>query len=162
MTTQMKIAEATIVEEQERAQEWFVFTENRAAVIAALEQGECDGILPAARGFMDGFAEFCLRAGVLDAFAEFRDRRARSSIPMFFFCKILVHRCLFQFSRLQPMERTLFRSSYILHSAPTGVQCAADRRRFLWKGLPRLGVSQSLSLNGDFRQTDLTRFWCMS
>ena len=114
MTTQMKTAEATIVKEQERAQEWFVFTENRAAVIAALEQGECDGILPAARGFMDGFAEFCLRAGVLDAFADFRDRRARSSIPMFFFCNILVHRCLFQFSRLQPMERTLFRSPYIL------------------------------------------------
>ncbi len=33
----------------------------------SLEEGRCAGILPAARGFLEGFAEFCLRAGVVSA-----------------------------------------------------------------------------------------------
>jgi hypothetical protein len=110
MTTQvpdLSVAEA-------REQEWFIFTENRAAVIAALEAGQCDGILPAARSFLDGFAEFCLQAKVLEAFANFPDRRARRSIPMFFFCNTLVYRPLWRLPRLQPIQRTLFRSPYIL------------------------------------------------
>ena len=98
----------------EREQEWFVFVENREAVIAALQEGRCDGILPAARGFLDGFAEFCLRAGVLQAFEAFPDRRARRNIPMFFFCNTLVHRPLWKLPRLQPIQDTLFRSPYIL------------------------------------------------
>lgn len=73
-------------------QDWRVFTENREAVIEQLEQGHCDGILPAARGFLDGFAEFLLHAGILDCFAAFPDRRARRSIAVFFFCHTLVYR----------------------------------------------------------------------
>ncbi len=99
---------------EEREQEWFVFVENREAVIAALEAGRCDGILPAARSFLDGFAEFCLRAGVLQAFETFPDQRTRRSIPMFFFCNTLVHRPLWHLPRLRPIEHTLFRSPYIL------------------------------------------------
>ena len=95
-------------------QDWRVFTENREAVIEQLEQGRCDGILPAARGFLDGFAEFLLRAGILDCFAAFPDRRARRTIGIFFFCHTLVYRPLFQLKRLAPIERTLFRSPYIL------------------------------------------------
>lgn len=98
----------------QREREWYIFTENREAVIAQLKQGECDGILPAARGFVDGFAEFCLEAEVLEAFASFRDPRARRSIPMFFFCNTLVCRPLFQLPRLKPVEHTLFRSPYIM------------------------------------------------
>lgn len=98
----------------EREQEWFIFKENREAVIAALEKGRCDGILPAARSFLDGFAEFCLDAGVLDAFDAFPDRRLRRSIPIFFFCNTLVYKPLFHLPRLKPIERTLFRSPYIL------------------------------------------------
>ena len=97
-----------------REETWRIFLENRDAVIAALERGECDGILPAARGFLDGFAEFCLNAGVLACFEAFPDRRARRSIPMFFFCHTLVYRPLFQLTRLVPIERVLFRSPYIL------------------------------------------------
>jgi hypothetical protein len=97
-----------------REQEWFIFTENRAAVVDALERGECDGILPAARGFVDGFAEFCLESGVLSALDTFPDPRERRSIPMFFFCNTLIYRPLFQLQRLAPIERTLFRSPYIL------------------------------------------------
>jgi len=99
---------------EEKKREWFIFTENREEVIAALEEGRCDGVLPAARGFLDGFAEFCLEAKVLEAFEGFRDRRARRSIPMFFFCNTLVYRPLFHLPRLQVIERTLFRSPYIL------------------------------------------------
>lgn len=97
-----------------REEEWFIFTENREAVVAALQKGECDGILPAARGFLDGFAEFCLQAGVLSAFEAFPDRRARRSIPMFFFCNTLVHRPLFHLPRLKPIQQTLFRSPHIM------------------------------------------------
>jgi len=38
---------------------WQVFIENREAVIAALERGECAGILPAARGFLESLQDFC-------------------------------------------------------------------------------------------------------
>ena len=97
---------------QER--EWYIFVGNREEVIAALERGECDGILPAARGFVDGFAEFCLEAGVLECFEAFPDQRARRSIPMFFFCHTLVYLPLFKLQRLAPIEKSLFRSPYIL------------------------------------------------
>lgn len=97
-----------------KEQDWRVFTENREAVIEQLKQGHCDGILPAARGFLDGFAEFLLRAGILDCFEAFPDRRARRTIAVFFFCHTLVYRPLFQLKRLAPIERTLFRSPYIL------------------------------------------------
>ena len=95
-------------------QTWRVFTENREAVIEQLEQGRCDGILPAARGFLDGFAEFLLRAGILDCFRAFPDRRERRTVAIFFFCHSLVYRPLFHLKRLAPIERTLFRSTYIL------------------------------------------------
>ena len=94
--------------------EWRVFVENREEVIQALERGECDVILPAARGFLDGFAGFLSEAGILSAMAEFPDLRQRRSIPMFFFCNTLVYRPLFHLPRLAPIERTLFRSPYIL------------------------------------------------
>ena len=97
-----------------REQAWHIFIENREAVIAALERGECDGILPAARGFLDGFAEFCLDTGVVRCFEAFPDRRARRTIPMFFFCHTLIYRPLFKLTRLAPIEKVLFRSPYIL------------------------------------------------
>jgi hypothetical protein len=93
---------------------WQIFVENREAVISALERGECAGILPAARGFLDGFAEFLLDAGVLVVLEEFPDHRQRRTIPMFFFCNTLVYRPLFHLERMAPIERTLFRSPYIL------------------------------------------------
>jgi len=99
---------------EEHEREWYIFTQNREAVLEALQRGECDGILPAARGFLDGFAEWCLAAGVLQVFEGFTDRRARRSIPMFFFCNTLIHRPLFHLPGVAAIERTLFRSPYIL------------------------------------------------
>ena len=100
---------------KDRKREWQVFIENRDEVIQALERGECDGILPAARGFLDGFAGFLLEAGILEVLEQFPDRRQRRSIPIFFFCHTLIYRPLFRLKRLAPIERTLFRSPYILH-----------------------------------------------
>lgn len=114
MSIQPQLAERERAPNREPEEEWYIFRENREAVLKALEEGQCDGILPAARGFLDGFAEFCLDAGVLEVFATFRDRRARRSIPMFFFCNTLVYRPLFHLARLKPIERTLFRSPYIM------------------------------------------------
>jgi hypothetical protein len=98
----------------EHQKEWQIFTENRGAVIESLKAGECEGILPAARGFLDGFAEFLFEAGILEAFAAFPDERQRRTIPIFFFCHTLIYRPLFGLKRLAPIERTLFRSAYIL------------------------------------------------
>jgi Transposase DDE domain. len=96
------------------AQEWRIFVENRAAVIAALERGEVDGMLPAARGFLDGFAEFLLENQVMQTLAEFKDPRARRNIPMVFFCTALVYKPLFQLRSLGQIGSVLFRSPYIL------------------------------------------------
>ena len=98
----------------EHQQAWQIFVENREAVVAALERGECAGILPAVRGFLDGFAGFLLEGGVLELLEEFPDHRQRRTIPMFFFCHTLVYRPLFRLERIAPIERTLFRSPYIL------------------------------------------------
>ena len=101
---------------------WQIFLENRAEVIAALQRGECHGILPAARGFLDGFAEFLLVAGVLAVWERFPDPRLRRSIPIFFFCNTLVHGILFGLRRLAPMGRVLFRSPYILRQLAFNAQ----------------------------------------
>lgn len=98
----------------EHQKAWQIFIENREAVVEALKRGECDGILPAARGFLDGFAEFLLEAGILAEFERFPDARQRRTIPIFFFCHTLVYRPLFRLKRLAPIEKTLFRSAYIL------------------------------------------------
>lgn len=98
----------------EHRRAWQIFVENREAVVAALQRGECAGILPAVSGFLDGFAGFLLEAGVLAVLEEFPDHRQRRTIPMFFFCHTLVYRPLFRLERIAPIERTLFRSPYIL------------------------------------------------
>lgn len=94
---------------------WRIFVENRAAVLAALERGEVDGLLPAARGFLDGFAEFLLENQVLATLAQFNDPRARRSIPMVLLCTALVYKPLFQLRSLEQIGSILFRSPYILH-----------------------------------------------
>lgn len=98
----------------EHQRQWFIFIENREAVIEALRQGECDGILPAARGFLDGFASFLLSHGLIEVFETFPDPRARRSISVVFFCQSLLYRPLFQLPSLQAVGNVLFRSPYVL------------------------------------------------
>jgi len=59
----------------DRKSEWHIFVENRDRVVQALQRGECDGVLPAARGFLDGFAGFLLETGILAAPEQFPDCR---------------------------------------------------------------------------------------
>jgi len=99
---------------KERQRQWFIFVENRQAVIEALTRGECDGLLPAARSFLDGFAGFLLNHGIMAVFEAFPEQRARQSIPVVFFCGSLLYRPLFQLPSLQAVGDVLFRSPYIL------------------------------------------------
>jgi hypothetical protein len=93
---------------------WSRVTEDRDAVIAALKRGECDGLVPAAGEFMDGFAEFLDDHGVLRFFEEFPDGRARRSIGPEFFCNTLLHKALFRLPSLAQIGPVLFHSPDVL------------------------------------------------
>jgi hypothetical protein len=74
-----------------RRDQWQVFTANRQAVIEQLEQGVCDGILPAASSIIDGYAGFCLQHGVLSLLSSLADPRARRTVAVGFFCNTLLY-----------------------------------------------------------------------
>jgi len=92
------------------AESWQLVLENREEVIAALERGECEGILPAASGIFDDFASFCTEIGLLEILAELPDARERRSIPACFFGNILIHKALFRIPTLTQAARVLFHS----------------------------------------------------
>lgn len=96
--------------------EWVLLVENREAVLSALERGETDGILPAASGFMDRFAQFLLKAGIPKAFDEFPDHRKRSWIAPFFFCNVLLHKSLFRLGSLSSIGPFLFSSPDVMRT----------------------------------------------
>lgn len=87
-----------------------MLTENPEEVLAALERGESDGILPAVSGVMDRFAKFLSSSGIpsiLDGFADYRSRR---SIAPFLFCNLLLHKSLFDIDSLSRIGPFLFSS----------------------------------------------------
>lgn len=91
-----------------------LLSENRDAVVSALERGDTDGILPAASGVMDRFAKFLLSIGIppiLDGFADYRKRR---SIAPFLFCNLLLHKALFRLDSLSRIGPFLFSSPDVL------------------------------------------------
>lgn len=102
--------------DQETRDSWALFVENREAVIAALREARCEAILPAAHTFLDGFAAFLLRHGLLDRLRSLPDHRDRVSIPAFLFCMTLLHLPLFRLQHLVDIENVLFRSPFILRS----------------------------------------------
>ena len=93
---------------------WSLVTQDRDAVIAALQRGECDGLVPAASEFMDGFAEFLHDHGILGFFERFPDGRARRSIGPEFFCNTLLHKALFRLPSLAQIGPVLFHSPDVL------------------------------------------------
>ena len=95
-------------------QPWHIFWENRAAVLEALKRGHCDGILPAARGFFDHFAQFLDEHNILLHLEDFPDQRQRRSIPAFFFCHSLLYKPLLQIERLNHLPDVLFRSPQVM------------------------------------------------
>lgn len=99
-----------------QAGEWVLLSENKDAVLSALERGETDGILPAASGVMDSFAEFLLSTGIpriLDGFADYRKRK---SISPFLFCNLLLHKALFRLDSLSQIGPFLFSSPEVLRA----------------------------------------------
>jgi hypothetical protein len=96
--------------------EWILLVENPEAVLWALERGETDGILPAASGFMDRFAQFLLKAGIPKAFDEFPDHRKRRWIAPFFFCNVLLHKSLFRLTSLSSIGPFLFSSPDVMRT----------------------------------------------
>ena len=93
---------------------WTLVTHDREAVLAALRRGECDGLLPAACGFMDEFAGFLNDKGIMDLLNEFPDPRTRRSIAAAFFCIVLMHKALFRIDSLRKIGAVLFQSPDIL------------------------------------------------
>ncbi len=96
------------------ADNWELVVENREAVIAALERGECEGILPAAEDFLDEFADFCLEIDLPALLEKLPDPRERRSIPACFFGNLLVYKALLRLTSLQQATRVLFRSPAVL------------------------------------------------
>ena len=93
---------------------WSLVTEDRATVLAALARGECDGLIPAASGFMDEFAGFLHEHGIWRHFEQFADPRDRHSIGVAFFCNVLLHKCLFRLDHLSDIGPVLFHSPDVL------------------------------------------------
>lgn len=104
------------------ADNWELVVENRAAVIAALERGECEGLLPAAEDFPDDFADFCLE---IDPLRPPRTASRSPRTPLYsacFFGNLLLYKALLRIPSLQQATRVLFRSRAVLR-----------RRGFNWR-----------------------------
>jgi hypothetical protein len=97
-----------------RREQWQLVLEDREAVIAALERGECDGILPAACGWLDEFGQFCVHSNVPALLALLPDARARCSIPAALLGTVLLYKQLLRIPSLAQMGRVLFRSPALL------------------------------------------------
>lgn len=105
---------------------WTIVRHDQEAVLAALHRGECDGILPAASEFMDGFAGFLDEQGVLGLLDEFPDHRQRRSIAAAFFCTTLLHKALFRIDSLSRVGSVLFQSPDVLRKLGFNVRQIND------------------------------------
>lgn len=94
--------------------DWVLVSENREAVLSALERGESDGIVPAASAAMDRFAKLLDSSGILRVLGGFADYRSRASIPAFLFCNLLLHKAIFRLESLSRIGPFLFCSPDVL------------------------------------------------
>lgn len=83
-------------------------------MVAALQRGECDGIVPAACGWLDEFGCFCVESRVPELLARLPDARARCSIPAALFGTVLLYKQLLRIPSFAQMGRVLFRSPALL------------------------------------------------
>jgi hypothetical protein len=93
-----------------------LLSENREAVLSALEKGETDGILPAASGVMDRFARLTLELNLPAILDTFPDHRKRKWIPPFLFCNVLLHKSLFRLDSLSSVGPFLFSSPDVMRA----------------------------------------------
>ena len=106
--------EAVVVGTSCQAGDWVLLTENPNVVLAALRRGETDGIVPAASGFMDRFAEFMIELGIPHILDKFPDHRKRKWITPFLFCNVMLHKAIFRLGSLSGIGPFLFSSPAVL------------------------------------------------
>ena len=99
-----------------QAGDWVLLTENPKAVLSALKRGETDGIVPAASGFMDRFAEFMIELGIPQMLDQFPDHRRRRWITPFLFCNVMLHKAIFRLESLSSIGPFLFSSPAVLRT----------------------------------------------
>lgn len=95
---------------------WALLSENREAVLAALLRGETDGIVPAASGFMDRFAQFLIKLEIPSLLDGWPDSRRRRSIAPFFFCNVMLHKSVFRLDSLCKIGPFLFSSPDVMRT----------------------------------------------
>jgi hypothetical protein len=108
--------EAGCVEGCVQAGDWVLLTENRKAVLAALRRGETDGIVPAASGLMDRFAQFIIELGIPQLLDEFPDHRKRKWITPFLFCNVMLHKAIFRLQSLSAIGPFLFSTPAVMRT----------------------------------------------
>lgn len=96
--------------------DWVLLSEDPEAVLSALERGETDGILPAASGLMDRFAQLLIELGLPAILDSFPDHRKRRWIAPFLFCNVLLHKSLFHLDSLSSIGPFLFSSPDVIRT----------------------------------------------
>ena len=97
-----------------QAGDWVLLTENPKVVLAALKRGDTDGIVPAASGSMDRFAEFMIELGIPQVMEKFPDHRKRKWIDAFLLCNIMLHKAIFRLDSFSSIGPFLFSSPAVL------------------------------------------------
>lgn len=141
-------------------------TEDRAVVLDALKRGQCDGLLPAACGFLDAFVACLAEHGLLELFEQFPDPRKRRSIGPEFFCLILLHKALFRLDSLAQIGTVLFQSPEVLRrlgfnlrQVHEGFYHGSAQRPFNPEALADFFNDLSAEQLGEHQQQFATRLW---
>src|SRR4030042_3151245 len=95
-------------------QAWSVVVRSQEAVLAGLERGECDGILPDEWLEPDQLIQTALEEGFLDWFEDFPDPRRRRSIDKQLFCRVLLCGRLVDTPSVAATGRGVFHSATLL------------------------------------------------
>lgn len=96
------------------SESWSVVVRSQEKVLAGLEGGECDGILPDEWLEPDNLIRVALEEGFLDLFDDFRDPRRRRSIDKQLFCRVLLCGQLIDARSIAQAGRVIFHSATLL------------------------------------------------
>ena len=93
---------------------WEVVVRDDARVLARLEHGECDGLLPDFWLEADDLLHFALDLGAFETFANLPDPRQRRTISSVLFGKVLLAGTLPDQRSLRQIGATVFHSAVLL------------------------------------------------
>lgn len=96
------------------SQSWSVVVRSQERVLAGLEGGECDGILPDEWLEPDQLVQTALDEGFLEFFEDFPDPRRRRSIDKQLFCRVLLCGQLVDARSIAQAGRVIFHSATLL------------------------------------------------